>query len=66
MIQQLHSANTSHAAGAESIGVSENDLRSLAERREGDELLSQPQTFDAGEYQKALPKRKPTSPFRKT
>jgi len=47
------------------VGVSESDLDSLAERIDGDELLSQRQTFDANPYQGAPPKRKPQSPFRK-
>ena len=50
----------------ESIGVSKSDLESLAERLDGDELLSQRQRFDAGQYQVAPPKRRPTSPFRRT
>lgn len=50
----------------ESIGLSKSDLDSLAERLDGDELLRQRQTFDAGRYQGARPKRKPTSPFRRT
>jgi len=50
----------------ESIGVSKRDIDSLAERLDGDELLSQRQTFDVGQYQTAAPKRKPASPFRRT
>ncbi len=50
----------------ESIGVSKSDLDSLAERLDGDQLLSQRQSFDAGQYQIAPPKRRPTSPFRRT
>lgn len=50
----------------ESIGVSKSDLDSLAERLDGDELLLQRQTFDAGQYQGAPPKRRPASPFRRT
>ena len=49
----------------ESVGVSASDRNSLAERLDGVDLLSQRQTFDASEYQKAPPKRKPTSPFRR-
>lgn len=49
----------------EAIGVSKRDLNSLAERLDGDELLSQRQTFDAGQYRGAPLKRKTTSPFRK-
>jgi serine/threonine-protein kinase HipA len=50
----------------ESIGVSKSDLDSLAERLDGDELLSQRQLFDARQYHGALPKRRQTSPFRRT
>ena len=49
-----------------SLGVSTSDLDSLAERLDGEELLRQRQAFDAGQYQAAPPKRRPTSPFRKT
>ncbi|MFM9902382.1 MAG: type II toxin-antitoxin system HipA family toxin [Polaromonas sp.] len=49
----------------ESVGVSASDLNSLAERLDGEDLLSQRQAFDASEYQKAPPKQKPTSPFRR-
>lgn len=49
----------------ESVGVSTSDLDSLAERVDGEDLLSQRQTFDVGQYQGAPRKRKPTSPFRK-
>ena len=49
----------------ESEGVSAQDLSSLAESLDGKDLLGQRQTFDADVYQKALPKRKPTSPFRR-
>lgn len=48
------------------IGVSKSDLESLAERLDGDELLSQRQTFDPEKYQGAPPKRRPTSPFGRT
>ena len=50
----------------EAIGVSSSDLESLAEHLDGDELLSQRQTFDAGQYLGAPPKQRPTSPFRRT
>ncbi|MFZ4539893.1 MAG: type II toxin-antitoxin system HipA family toxin [Propionivibrio sp.] len=50
----------------EAIGVSSSDLESLAEHLDGDELLSQRQTFDADRYLGAPPKRRPTSPFRRT
>ena len=46
-----------------SIGLSESDLASLAERIDGEPLLSQRQTFDASLYQAAPRKRRPTSPF---
>ncbi len=49
-----------------SIGVSKSDLDNLAERLDGDALRDQRQTFDASQYQGAPPKRKPTSPFRRT
>ena len=49
----------------ESVGVSQSDLSSLAEQLDGEDLLSQRQAFDAGDYQNALTKRKPTSPFRR-
>ncbi len=48
------------------IGVSSSDLESLAERLDGDELLSQRQTFNADLYRVAPHKRRPTSPFRRT
>ncbi len=48
------------------IGVSSSDLESLAEHLDGDELLSQRQTFDAGQYQGVQPRRRPTGPFRRT
>ena len=50
----------------EAIGVSSSDLESLAEHLDGDELLSQRQTFDASQYQGAPPKRRPISPFRRS
>ena len=50
----------------EVIGVSTSDLERLAERLDGDQLLSERQTFDAGQYQGAPPKRRPVSPFRRT
>jgi serine/threonine-protein kinase HipA len=49
----------------ESMGVSKNDLDSLAERLDGDQLRGQRQTFDAGRYPDKAPKRKPISPFRR-
>jgi serine/threonine-protein kinase HipA len=65
VVQVIGVVNT-WRAHFESIGVSKRDLDSLAERLDGDELLSQRQTFDAGQYQGAPPKRRPTSPFRRT
>ena len=65
VVQVIRVVNTWRTHFA-SIGVSRNDLDSLAERLDGDELLSQRETFDAGKYQSAPPKRKPTSPFRRT
>jgi serine/threonine-protein kinase HipA len=50
----------------ESIGVSKSDLKSLAERLDGNELLSQRQGFDASQYPATASKRRPTSPFRRT
>ena len=49
-----------------SEGVSASDLDNLAQRLNGEVLMSQRQRFDASRYQVAIPKRKPTSPFRKT
>ena len=65
VVQVIGVVNT-WRAHFESMGVSRSDLNSLAERIDGDELLRQRQTFDAGEYQGAPPKRKPTSPFRRS
>lgn len=65
VVQVIGVVNT-WRAHFEAIGVSSSDLESLAERLDGDELLSQRQTFDAGQYLGAPPKRRPTSPFRKT
>lgn len=50
----------------ESVGVTPNDLDSLAEHIDGDRLLNQRRTFDPKLYQKPAPKRKPASPFRRT
>jgi serine/threonine-protein kinase HipA len=50
----------------EALGASKSDLESLAERLDGDELLRQRETFDVGQYQKAPPKRRAISPFRRT
>ncbi|MBT9492389.1 MAG: type II toxin-antitoxin system HipA family toxin [Paucibacter sp.] len=64
IVQVIKVVNT-WRAHFESHGVSKSDLASLAERLDGEELLSQRQTFDAGQYQVAPAKRKPTSPFRR-
>lgn len=48
-----------------SIGVSTSDIQSLAERIDGDELLSQRQSFDPSTYQTAQSRPKPRSPFRR-
>ncbi len=50
----------------DAIRVSKSDLEGLAERLDGDELLGHRQRLDAGQYQVAAPKRRPTSPFRRT
>ena len=50
----------------ESVGVTPNDVISLAERIDGEELLHQRREFDPRLFQQPLPKRKPTSPFRRT
>lgn len=47
------------------IGVSQRDMGSLAERLDGEQLLSQRRTFDPSQYQGVHSKRKPTSPFRR-
>lgn len=65
VVQVIEVVNT-WRAHFEAIGVSSSDLESLAEHLDGDELLSQRQTFDPGQYLGAPPKRRPTSPFRKT
>ena len=64
VVQVIEVVNT-WRAHFESMGVSKRDLDSLAERLDGNELLSQRQSFDAGQYQGAPPKQKPTSPFRR-
>jgi serine/threonine-protein kinase HipA len=65
VVQVIGVVNT-WRAHFEAVGVSKSDLESLAERLDGDELLSQRQAFDAGQYQGAPPKRRPKSPFRRT
>ncbi|MDD2744486.1 MAG: HipA domain-containing protein [Rhodocyclaceae bacterium] len=65
VVEVIRVVNTWRAHFA-AIGVSNNDLESLAERLDGDELLNQRQTFDAGMYLGAPPKRRPTSPFHRT
>jgi serine/threonine-protein kinase HipA len=52
VVQVIEVVNT-WRAHFEAIGVSNSDLESLAERLDGDELLSQRQTFDASQYQGA-------------
>jgi serine/threonine-protein kinase HipA len=47
-------------------GVSERDIESLAERIDGEELLSQRVGFDPARFQSAPGKRKRASPFRRT
>lgn len=46
-------------------GVSTSDLNNLVQSLDGDELLKQRKNFDANQYQGAVPKRKPLSPFRR-
>jgi hypothetical protein len=48
-----------------SHGVSTSDRENLAQTLDGDELLKQRKNFDANQYQGAVPKRKPLSPFRR-
>ncbi|WP_310389616.1 HipA domain-containing protein [Roseateles sp.] len=64
-IVQVIEVVNSWRAHFESIGVSKSDLDSLAERIDGEELLSQRQKFGASQHQDAPPKRKPSSPFRR-
>lgn len=45
------------------IGVSQHDIKSLAERIDGDELLNQRRTFDPAHFRSA-PARRKGSPFR--
>ena len=45
-------------------GVTARDVRSLAERIDGDELLSQRMGFDPATYSSRAPQRKRPSPFR--
>ena len=47
------------------VGVSEGDIRDLAEWIDGDTLLAQRRGFDAGKYQQAPARRKRASPFRR-
>lgn len=63
--QVIHVVDT-WRAHFESVGVTQNDLDGLAERIDGDELLNQRRTFDPQHYLKPVPKRRPTSPFRRT
>ena len=65
VLQVIAVVNTWRAHFA-SHGVSDSDLENLAQRLDGEELLSQRQNFDASRYQGAVPKRKPVSPFLRT
>lgn len=47
----------------EKTGVSPGDIRSLAERIDGEDLLNQRTGFDAARYQGNAPKRQKKSPF---
>lgn len=47
-------------------GVTEQDIESLAERIDGEELLAQRTGFDQAGIQSATTKRKRTSPFRRS
>lgn len=47
-------------------GVTPRDIESLAERIDGEELLSQRTGFDRGRFQSAPSRRRRTSPFRRT
>lgn len=47
-------------------GVTERDIESLAERIDGEELLTQRTGFDEARFQSAPAKRKRASPFRRT
>ncbi|MCY1214566.1 hypothetical protein D9M72_263830 [compost metagenome] len=47
-------------------GVTERDIESLAERIDGEELVTQRTRFDEARFQSAPAKRKRTSPFRRT
>lgn len=66
MVAQIIRVVDTWHAHFESVGVTQKDLGSLAERIDGDELLNQRRTFDPQRYQRPAPKRKPTSPFRRT
>lgn len=66
MVVQVIRVVDTWRAHFESVGVSHHDLASLAERIDGDELLNQRRTFAPQRYQRPTPKRKPTSPFRRT
>ncbi len=48
------------------VGVTERDIKSLAERIDGEELLSQRVGFDPAAFPSAPSRRKRTSPFRRT
>jgi len=47
-------------------GVTARDISSLAERLDGEALLSQRMAFDAASFQASPAKRKRPSPFRRT
>ena len=47
-------------------GVSEQDIESLAERIDGDDLLNQRSGFDQARFQLEPARRKRASPFRRT
>jgi len=64
VLQVIEVVNTWRAHFA-SVGVSTSDADTLAERIDGEDLLSQRQRFDATQYQGAAPKRKPANPFRR-
>ncbi len=47
-------------------GVTERDIESLAERIDGEELLSQRRGFDSSRYQTSPARRRRPSPFRRS
>ena len=46
-------------------GVTRHDIDHLAARIDGDALLHQRRSFDAGRYASAAPRRRRTGPFRR-